>query len=144
MRARVALILLGCLVSGCVIGMHPSEFELARTPQGIRSTVVTSDGRFTGELLEVREAGIVLLAEDEIAAAPGVRTQRLRLIPFAAISRADFAQRGALQLSDGNQPSARVIQRLRLVSRFPYGMSPAIERDLLKAFGQDTLAGVGR
>jgi len=124
--------------------MQPSEFEPARGPQGIRSDVVTPAGRFTGELLEVRDTGIVLLADEGTAAAPGVRTQRLRLIPFAGIIRAEFVQRRGLQLSDGKRPSPRVIERLRLLSRFPYGMSPAIQRDLLKAYGQDTLAGAER
>ena len=35
-------------------------------------------------------------------------------------------------------------ERLRLVSRFPYGMSAAVERDLLKAYGQDAFAGLER
>lgn len=144
MRATAALVLIGCLASACAIGMRPSQFEPARSPQGIRSEVVTSGGRFTGELLEVREAAIVLLADEGGAAAPGVRTQQLRLIPFAAISRAEFVQRGALRLADGKRPSARTMESLRLLSRFPYGMAPAIERDLLKAHGQDTLAGAGR
>ena len=140
MRAVAAMMLTGCLSSACAIGMETGEFKPAGTPAGVRADVQTAAGRFTGELIEVRDAAVVLLAEEGAAVAPGSRPQRLRLIPFTSISRAEFEQRGSLRLSAGQPPSPRARERLRLLSRFPYGMSPAVERDLLNAYGQTAFA----
>jgi hypothetical protein len=145
MRTTAVMMLIVCLSSACTIGMSTSEFKLARAPQGIASKVLTATAQFTGELIEVREEAVVLLADEAGAGAPGVRQQRLRLIPFAAIKKAEFEQRGSdVQLADGKRPSPLLRERLRLLSRFPYGLSPAAERDLLKAYGQDGFAGVDR
>ena len=145
MRTTTVMVLLGCLASACTIGMSTSEFKPARSPQGIASKVSTATAQFTGELIEVREAALVLLADEAGAGASGGRQQQLRLIPFAAIKKADFDQRGSdFWLADGKRPSPLLRERLRLLSRFPYGLSPAVERDLLKAHGQDGFAGVDR
>ena len=143
MRARAAAILIGCLLSACAIGMHTDDFKPARGPHGVQATVTTRNGAFTGELIELRDTALVLLAEQGTAGAPG--TKRLRLIPFEVISRAEFEQLGSgVRLSDGRPPSMRARERLRLLSRFPYGMSPAVESALLKHHGQDALGGVDR
>lgn len=145
MRSVAVMILIGCLSSACAIGMESREFKPATAPAGIRAHVQTTTGQLTGELIEVREAAIVLLTEEGEATAPGGRPRRLRLVPFTAISRADFEQRGSdVRLSDGQPPSPRARERLRLLSRFPYGMSPAVERELLKAYGQSAFDGVDR
>lgn len=145
MRAMATMLLMGCLSSACAIGMEVREFKPAGTPAGVRADVHTAAGQLTGELIEVREAAIILLAEEGPATATGSRARRLRLIPFTAISRADVEQRGAgVRLSGGQPPSPQTRERLRLLSRFPYGMSPAVERDLLKAYGQSAFAELER
>ena len=144
MRATAATILIGCLSSACAIGMNSDKFKPAGAPQGVQATMVTSSGALTGELIEVRDTAVVLLS-DERTAAGGIRTQRLRLIAFASITRAEFEQLGpGVRFENGRPPSERARQRLRLLSRFPYGMSPALEQALLKAYGQDAFAGVER
>lgn len=143
MRAAATAILIGCFSSACAIGMHTGDFKPARGPHGVHATVATPNGVFRGELIELRDTGVVLLAEHGTAAAPG--TKRLRLIPFTSIARAEFEQLGSgVRLADGRPPSGRVRERLRLLSRFPYGMSSAVEGALLKAYGQDAFAGVER
>jgi hypothetical protein len=143
MRATVAALLIGCLFSACAIGMHTDKFKPARGPHGVRSTVTTPNGVFTGELIELRDTAVVLLAELGPPAAPD--TKRLRLIPFSSIARAEFEQLGSgVRLANGRPPSPRARERLRLLSRFPDGLSPAVEGDLLKAYGQDAFAGVDR
>ena len=144
MRTILAVTSIACLLSACTIGMSTSEFKPSRSPHGVRTTVSTAGGDFEGELIEVRDASVVILEDGAAGGGPGVRAQRLRMAPFSSIRLATFEQRPRLQLRDGQPPSAETRERLRLVSRFPYGMSPAVERDLLKAYGQDAFAGVDR
>ena len=144
MRTILAVMSIACLSSACTIGMSTREFKLAGSPHGVRTAVSTAGGEFEGELIEVRDASVVILEDGASAGGPGVRAQRLRMTPFSAIRLAKFEQRPALRLRDGKPPSAAMRERLRLVSRFPYGMSPAVERDLLKAYGQDSFAGLER
>lgn len=147
MRAAAAIVLLACATSGCAFGMTADKFVPARGPEGIRSTVSTDRARFEGELLAVRDDALLLLAS--VAAlgggtpAPQNAGPMVRLIPFTAIVSAQFHQLGSgFQIRRGRALSGRVKERLRLVSRFPYGMSPAIEADLLRAYGQSAPAGV--
>jgi hypothetical protein len=142
MRATIALVI-ASLSTGCVFGMNAKEFKPAQAPQGVRSTVVTPTGPFTGELIEVREAALVLLADEASAAAPA--SKRLRMIPFSSVQRADFEQLGSdVRLEGGLEPSPPLRERLRLVSRFPYGMPPGVEGALLKTYGQAAFGGVDR
>ena len=149
MRAAAAVVLLAGATSGCAFGMTADKFVPGRGPEGIRSAVTTRTARFDGELIAVRDDALLLLAS---ATAPGDGTRApqnaslmVRLIPFTAIVSAQFHQLGrGSQIGEGRVPSASVKERLRLVSRFPYGMSPAIEADLLKAYGQSAPAGPER
>ena len=144
MRTILALTSIACLSSACTLGMSTSEFKPARSPHGVRMVVSAVGGEFAGELIEVRDASVVILEDGASTGGPGVRAQRLRATPFSSIRLAKFEQRPALRLRDGKPPSAAMRERLRLLSRFPYGMSPAVERDLLKAYGQDSFAGLER
>ena len=85
MRATVTLVI-ASLSTGCAFGMNAKQFKLAQAPQGVRSTVVTPAGPFSGELIEVREAALVLLADEGSAAAPA--SKRLCMIPFTSVQRA--------------------------------------------------------
>jgi len=100
-----------------------------------------------GELLEVRDEGMVVLTSS--ATRTGGRSsdrtpeRLLRLVPFRSISRARFHQLGdRFDIVNGHPPTAEVRERLRLVSRFPYGIPPAVEAELLRATGQTTLGGI--
>jgi hypothetical protein len=129
--------------------MTADKFVPARGPEGIRSTVSTDRARFEGELLAVRDDALLLLASAAASGggtpAPQNASPMVRLIPFTAIASAQFHQLGSrFEIRGGRSPSPRVRERLRRVSRFPQGMSPAIEADLLKAHGQSAPAGVDR
>ena len=149
MRAAAAIVLLAGATSGCTFGLTADKFMPARGPEGIHTGVITRSARFDGELLAVRDDALLLLAS---ATAPGSGApppqnarRMVRLIPFTAIVRAQFLQLGpGFQIREGHAPSGRIKERLRLVSRFPHGMSPDIEADLLKAYGQSAPAGVDR
>jgi hypothetical protein len=126
--------------------MTTERFAPATTPAGVRTEVRTSAGEFEGELLEMREGALVVLTDEGGDAPPGAPAKRtLRVIPFGSIVRARFEGVGSgADITGGRPPSAPVRERLRLLSRFPYGISPGIEEGLLKAHGQTGFAGVDR
>jgi hypothetical protein len=127
--------------------MTTERFVPANHPAGVRTEVKTSGGVFEGELVEIREGGLIVLSNEAGQdAPPGTPPQQLlRLIPFQSIVHARFDQhRSGYDIIEGRGPSSRVRERLRLLSRFPYGMSPEVEAALLKLHGQTAFAGVER
>jgi hypothetical protein len=67
----------------------------------------------------------------------------LRLIPFTSVRTSRFEQMGSnITVRDGRPPDQGVLDRLRLVSRFPHGLSESVLSQLLATYGQTALAGV--
>ena len=111
---RVALV--AALVSaGCHLGAGVKQFAPAHGPQGVSVEVLAGSGRIAGELLELRDSGLLLLA----AKGNGAGT-RVVLAPF----NSDQAPVGAPR------------ERLRQVSRFPQGLSEELLHRLLEQSGQ--------
>ena len=146
MSIRPCVLLVALFHGACAFGMTTEKFVPANNPAGVRTEVSTSGGVFRGELLEVRDGALIVLSNGGQDAPPGsAPKQLLRLIPFGSIVRARFDQHGSgFDIIDGRAPSGRVVERLRLLSRFPYGMSREVEAELLKVHGQTALAGVER
>jgi hypothetical protein len=147
MRRLASLIALCAAAAGCAIGTTANRFVPATSPRGIEARVETPAMEITGELLEVRDDGMVVLSSS-VTPASGRSRERtaerlLRLVPFRSIARARFHQLpGRFNLADGRPPTTEVRERLRLVSRFPYGMPADVEAALLKASGQTTIGGI--
>jgi hypothetical protein len=80
-----------------------------------------------GELLEVRQSEILVLRD----------STRVTLVALAAIRTATFANRDE-KISSG-AVSRRDREKLRLLSRFPSGLPPNVEAQLLAAYGQTEL-----
>jgi hypothetical protein len=121
------LLLLGLPLAGCSLGVGTSvkDFEPAHTPQGVRAEINAGGAAFTGELLEVRETGLL------------VRTgRRLVLVPYAAIGQAQFLRAECCRLAGGRPPLSDVKRKLRLMSRFPQGLTAELRQRLLAAYGQ--------
>lgn len=147
MSTRPCILLLALLHGACAFGMTTERFVPANSPAGVRTELRTSRGVFEGELVEVREGALIVLSNEAGQnAPPGTPAkQLLRLIPFRSIVHARFDQHGSgSDISEGRAPSGRVRERLRLLSRFPYGMSREVEAELLKVHGQTDFAGVER
>jgi hypothetical protein len=94
--------------------------------------VTTDRQTFSGELIEVRSDGLLVLSE-----------MKLRLLPYTQIVSAkarradrDYAFAGKLQ------PNAETQERLRLVSRFPQSLPPDLLGRLLETYQQTEPAGV--
>lgn len=119
---------------GCLRTIGPTTRTLA-TIQGPRGVVIemrTNQRAMTGELIAIRDEGLVVLA-----------SQQLTLVPFQAIRVANFEQLGQpYSLRDGRPPDTVVRERLRLASRYPQGLSPEVLAAFLQALGQAELTQV--
>jgi hypothetical protein len=130
---------------GCAYGPTAKTFRPAESPSGVEAHLSTSDAQFSGELIEVRSDALVLLSRLYATANGRMRGGELvlRLIPFTAVRTSRFEQMGSsITVSGGRAPDQRVRDRLRLVSRFPHGLSEAVWSQLLAKYGQTALAGV--
>ena len=131
MKRQITTLVLLFLLTGCRYGVTVESFPPARTPRGV-TTKITSDRReFSAELIEVRDTGILILA-----------ATRFRLLPYSMIdsSRAEGLNRD-YTFGGRRSPTAETRERLRLVSRFPQGLTPELLQKLLEANGQLQLEG---
>ena len=124
---------LALVTLSCVFGPSVARYDPAHSPRGVTAIITTRGGHgLTGELIEVRDAGLIVVNGTTIA-----------LVAYAAIESAAFAQT-PLSLANGRAPDAASREKLRLRSRFPQGLSPALLRQLLDAHGQSELMQVAR
>lgn len=128
-------------VSGCVFGPSIDGLAPARTGHGVeiriasRATASSSFGAFSGELLAVREDALLLHV-------PLLRDDPVTLISYAVIGSAEVVGLDRLSFGDGAAPSAEQREELRLLSRYPQGVSDDLLRRLLAAYDQDELTTV--
>lgn len=122
---RVATMVATLVAAACSYGVTVARFAPATGPRGLSTTLTTSSGEaLEGELLEVRETGLLVGTERSIV-----------YVPYSATRSVRFRDIG-LTLGDGRPPSVAQRDRLRLLSRFPQGLSPPLLRQLLEARGQ--------
>ena|SRR5215475_5698808 len=131
MKRRITAFLVSCLLSGCRYGVRVESFPPARTPLGVMTKITRDRGELSAELIEVRDTGVMVLAE-----------KRLRLLPYSIIVslRAEGLNRN-YSFGGRTSPTAETRERLRLVSRFPQGLTPELLQKLLEANGQLQLEG---
>jgi hypothetical protein len=124
---------LAAALSGCYFGQTAAKFEPARGPRGVAVSITTvSRMNVFGELIEVGSESLL------VNTAPAVV-----LVPYTAIERAAFLQTG-LFIDHGQAPSPSTREKLRLLSRFPQGLSPALRQALLDARGQTEVTRITR
>ena len=118
------------LISGCRYGVSARTFPPALGPNGVTIRVSTENQQFVGELLEVRDTAFVLLSN-----------RTVRLLPYSVIVEAN-ARGGdsTLTVRGGRPPDSGTQEKLRLLSRFPQGLSPELLGEVLSAHGQTDLA----
>jgi hypothetical protein len=119
------LTLPACTVA--TIGPTPERFPPAVSGRGVTAVLQTATGRLQGELLEVRDDGLMVLHGREIV-----------VVLFRTIRRGEFEQM-PVRIGGGREPSARSRERLRLVRRFPHGLAPEAKERLLSFHGQTEL-----
>jgi len=116
---------------GCNLGGRVDRFAPAHRPEGVAVALALRGGRSAqGELLAVQDTALVVLAKDTVT-----------LVPYSAVVTGRFHKVGDL---GGAPPTPNFARRLRLVSRFPQGLTPDLLVRLLAAQGQSALKVVAR
>ena len=122
-RLAVAAALLAAATAptACHTSPPPEQYTPARDPRGVGGTLTMQDGRtVAGELLAVDDSSFVMLAG-----------RRVGVARFGAVRRAAFAHLGPVSRSSGGRPTPQMLERARLLSRFPFGIPPAAMTALL-------------
>ena len=121
MKLAAAISLVGCFHFGPTAETLP----LASTPNGATVTAsLTTLGAASGELLSVRDDGVVLL-----------RANRLVLVPYAVLRGLRVEKLDDYSIPGGT-PSAERRARLNVLSRYPQGINSALQQKLLAQAGQ--------
>lgn len=124
MRARLALLCVVGTLAACRVGSRPETFRPAQGPRG-------ADVRFNAAMLAE-----LLTVSDTAFLVRNTRGQIL-LVPFRSIREADFIQLGGLyDFVSSRGPGASRLERIRLVARFPQGLTAEQLGQLLAAAGQ--------
>jgi len=124
------LLLPSLFAAACVVhtGQQPKTFDPAHTAQGVRATLTVMGTRVIGELLEVRDSGLVVHTP-----------QQVTFVQFGAVDRGTFSDSDVI-IEARRAPDGEDRNKLRMLSRFPYGIPPDALRRLLASQHQDSLA----
>jgi hypothetical protein len=148
MKFRLSILLLFLTINGCQVGPRIEEFEQSRRPEGVTTTIklhhgFAEGGELRGELLEVREHGLLLNART--IQEGGVVERRVVFVAYTAMIDLELDELGLRMLSEGDTKTRRVRhqEKLRLLSRFPQGLSTPLLGQLLAAEGQNSLYVIG-
>ncbi len=141
MKSLIAPVLLTLVVIvGCSTSVEVKNFKPAQKPQGIQMELslngnVIDGSKIKGELLAVRGDGILLNVADYPGSTRSGDT--VVLIPFWMMDTAELEQMGRAKVeSQGKEKNELYLDRLRLLSRFPQGLSDDLLSELLKRVGQ--------
>ena len=117
------------LLAGCQVGPNGQDLQVARQASGATALVQTSSGTFSVELVAVQDDGILL------------SHGKLFLAPLATITSLRVENVG-YRLEGADLQNPATLTRLRLVSHFPQGLTPEIQKRLLAQFGQTEVEGL--
>ena len=139
---KIGLSLVAVALSACHVGPQIEDLDLANNPEGatVEVQVLPANGqdkqKFEGELLEIRDDGIVFSgagaddADEELIFVAWSRAARVRATEFGGYTA---------EIGRSLDWSAETRERFRLISRFPQGISPEIMDSLLTAHRQEKL-----
>lgn len=116
-----------CSVACFHFGPTADKFLLATGPNGATVTVQTASQSATGELLAVRDDGVVIL-----------RGAKLAFAPFADLRSVKVPVLSDYSIGAGAPPLDRRA-RLNALSRYPQGISAELQRKLFAQSGQTAL-----
>ncbi len=139
--AHSLLFLLMLLVAACSVGVKIDDFKPAQGPQGVHIELklegkVIGGNTISGELLAVRADRILLQVIDS-PDSPNA-TSRVVLIPVSMVKTAKPEQMYRVKVrSKRTELDEEQVNRLRLVARFPQGLSDEMLAVLLAEMGQD-------
>ena len=128
---RVIMLVIASSGVACIFGSHVGTFPPANGPNGVTAKLQTSAGRVTAEVLDVRDSGLVVLNNAQVT-----------FVPYRAIEDGSFNQLG-VSIWNGQFESAEKRNRVRMASRFPQGITPETERQLLAVHHQSSIVVLG-
>ena len=150
-----AVLSLACLGNGCAHGVTAAKYQPALGPRGVTLAITVVQRQFAGELIEVRESGLVILVGGSVlpsassAPADGASSQAHAQGSLQFVADGEIRSSSAVDLTgsspaimDRRTPDPDVREHLRLLSRFPQGLTAELLQLLLRAHGQSELARV--
>lgn len=142
-RRYSALALVAAIVaSGCLFGPTATSFLPATAPRGVLAylELMAPHESIAGELLAVDDTALLVLQEWNPEAATTRRgaAPHLVLVPTREIGTGYFHQLGT-PIRRGRFESDVAAARVRLASRYPQGVKPALLTALLSAYEQTRL-----
>ncbi len=121
MRIQTALGLGVMVMAACTVGTHANNYAPAQGPAGATVQLQLSDKtRISGELLAVEQNALLILRNSQLIRVPlsQVQTGSAPKVSFDGRLRGDSRE------------------RLRLISRYPQGVSAELESQLRRAYGR--------
>lgn len=128
---RVVTLVIASSGVACVVGSRVGTFPPANGPNGVTTKLETIAGRVTAEVLDVRDSGLVVLSNSQVT-----------FVPYRSIYDGSFNQLG-VSIPHGQFQNAEKRNRVRLASRFPQGITPETERQLLAVHHQTSIVVLG-
>jgi len=126
MRTHIVLCA-AALLGACQFGGRVEGFPPATAPRGAR---VSLNGTPAAELLLVQDTALVVLLRVGAGS-------RVTVAPFRKIRTADFEHLGAdYDFIASTSPDQELLARLRVVSRYPQGLTAEQMAKLLASLGQ--------
>jgi hypothetical protein len=124
-RIRGFILITALCSVGCFhIGPSAEASRFASAPNGATVNVQTTGQFVSGELLSVRDDGIVILHGSMLA-----------LVPYASLRSAKVTEIPDYSIGGGAPPLDRRAH-LNSISRYPQGIGAALQRKLLSQSGQ--------
>lgn len=128
MRRQLMAALLALSAVACQHGPGLADYGPALHPNGIGIRIDLRSGPdISGELLAVETDAVVVRSEE-----------RLLRVPLGLIASVE-----AKPMTGRTGITPRFLERAKLHSRFPGGITPEIERALLETYGQAAITTVG-
>lgn len=120
-------VILALATTSCAVGQKTTNFAVAQQPAGVATTLELGRTVMRGELLAVEDNALIVLSD-----------QQITRVPYTSIRKATFAQT-RVSIRDYVVTNADR-DKLRLLSRYPQGLTPALLRSLLAAYRQSEVA----
>lgn len=134
MRATYASLVMLC--AGCSIGPRAADHVLALSPAGVPVEIELATGvskerpKVSGELLAVTDSGFWILVD-----------HNPRWMPYVDIHHAAFGETGDGDFSGPRAPKQKTLEHLRLESRYPQGITPALLDQLIQSYRDSATRG---